>query len=208
MSRIYALLGVMGLWLGSASILLSQADTGRITGTITDTSGAAVPGANVVVENEGTALRRGLTTAESGNYTAALLPPGTYRVTVQKEGFQAADQSNIKLDVDQVARIDFILQLGEVSETIKVESSAITLDTDSPTIGQVVNQRLVSDLPLNGRNFTQLLLLGPGAVQTGGTRGWAQAPKETATTIAWAKRQYGINSNTAPPCPWSQRGGR
>src|SRR5712692_4617113 len=168
MSRIYALLGVMGLWLGSASILLSQADTGRITGTITDTSGAAVPGANVVVENEGTALRRGLTTAESGNYTAALLPPGTYRVTVQKEGFQAADQSNIKLDVDQVARIDFILQLGEVSETIKVESSAITLDTDSPTIGQVVNQRLVSDLPLNGRNFTQLLLLGPGAVQTGG----------------------------------------
>src|SRR5262249_13790192 len=80
----------------------------------------------------------------------------------------AAGQSNIKLDVDQVARVDFVLQVGAVAETVKVESSVVALDTDSPTIGQVVNQRLVVELPLNGRNFTQLLLLGPGAVQTGG----------------------------------------
>ena len=160
--------GVIGLWLASAATVFGQADTGRITGTITDASGGAVPGAKVVVENEGTALRREVTTADSGNYTAALLPPGKYRVTVQKEGFKAAGQSNIKIDVDQIARIDFVLQIGQIAETVRVESSVVALDTESPTIGQVVNQRLVVDLPLNGRNFTQLLLLGPGAVQTGG----------------------------------------
>jgi hypothetical protein len=168
MSKISVKVGVIGLWLVSASILYGQADTGRITGTITDTSEAGVPGARVSVENEGTALRRELTTTDSGNYTAALLPPGKYRVTVQKDGFKAAGQSSIQLNVDQVVRVDFVLQIGEVAETIKVESDVIALDTDSATIGQVVNQRLVVELPLNGRNFTQLLLLGPGAVQTGG----------------------------------------
>lgn len=171
MNKVCAAVITMGLWLGSAAILCGQADTGRITGTITDASRAAVPGARVIVANEGTGLRRELITTESGNYTATLLPPGRYHVTIQKGGFKSAGQSNIKLDVDQVARVDFFLQVGDVAETITVESGAVILDTDSATIGQVVNQRLVTELPLNGRNFTQLLLLGPGAVQTGGEQG-------------------------------------
>src|SRR5262245_58364848 len=116
MTNIHVRAGVMGLWLFSASVLYGQADTGRITGTITDTTEAGVPGARVSVENEGTALRRELVTGDSGNYTAALLPPGKYRVTVQKEGFKAAGQSSIQLNVDQVVRVDFVLQLGEVAE--------------------------------------------------------------------------------------------
>ena len=94
MIRVSVSVAVIAMFFCSSNVIFGQADTGRITGTVTDSSGATVPAATVVVENEGTALKRELTTTDAGHYTAPLLPPGNYRVTVQKQGFKAAGQSN------------------------------------------------------------------------------------------------------------------
>jgi hypothetical protein len=162
------------LWSFSIAILMlggvatAQNTSGTITGRITDTTGASISGARVSVMNAGSGDKRNLVTDPSGNYTAALLLPGSYTVTSEKEGFKTQVQTGITLQVDQTVRVDAALEVGSTNERIEVTANALTLDTDSSTIGTVVDQRQVSELPLNGRSFVSLLFLEPGAVQTGG----------------------------------------
>lgn len=151
-----------------ASPLMAQNTTGSITGRLTDTSGAVVPGAKVTVENTGTGEKRMLTSDGSGGFTATLLLPGGYSVTSELEGFKTEVRNGITLQVDQTVRVDMSLAIGSASERVEVNANALTLDTDSATIGTVVDQKQVSELPLNGRSFVSLLFLEPGAVQTGG----------------------------------------
>ncbi|HTF61452.1 MAG TPA: carboxypeptidase-like regulatory domain-containing protein [Edaphobacter sp.] len=151
-----------------SELLYAQNTSGTITGRVTDTTGATISGARVSIINIGSGDKRDITTDASGNFTATLLLPGSYNVTAEKEGFKTQVRTGITLQVDQTVRVDSSLEVGSTSERVEVTANALTLDTDSSTIGTVVDRRQVSELPLNGRSFVNLLFLEPGAVQTGG----------------------------------------
>jgi hypothetical protein len=149
----------------------AQTATGQITGTVRDTSGAVVPGATVTVHSDLTGLTRTATTNPSGDYSFPLLPTGVYAVSAELAGFSVAKQLGIRLNVDQTARIDLTLAVGAATETVEVQAATVALDTETATVGQVITEKQITDLPLNGRNFLSLLFLGAGAVETGGEQG-------------------------------------
>src|SRR6266481_5932498 len=140
----------------------AQVASAEIRGTILDSSGAAVASAKVVATNRETNVSRDTTSDTTGNYVITLLPPGDYQVTVEAPGFRRLIQSGITLQINQQARLDLTLQLGQVSETVEVSAQAPLLESDSSSIGTVVSEKLVNQLPLNGRNFVTLALLTPG----------------------------------------------
>jgi hypothetical protein len=146
--------------------LLAQT-TSQINGTITDTSGAGVPAATVTVVNIETQLSREVLTNNEGFYSAPLLPPGRYQVRVQKESFKPVVRDNITLEVNQVARLDFSLELGAVTESVLVSATAPLIESDTSSLGQVIETKQIVDLPLNGRNFVSLAILGPGVTGVG-----------------------------------------
>jgi len=141
---------------------VSLAQTADVTGRVTDTSEAVIPNADVAVTNLGTGIKRNTTSNEDGYYTVPLLPPGDYKIFVQKPGFKTASRSKIKLEVQQVARVDFELEVGEVTTTVEVTGEAPLLQSQHVTLGDVIAEKEVKELPLNGRNFVQLLTLTPG----------------------------------------------
>ena len=143
-----------------------QGVTASILGTISDATGAVLPGVTVVATNEGTGLRREVLTNESGNYTIPLLPIGTYSVETGLPGFRTEIRTGITLNVDARARIDFALQVGQLTETIEVTSEAPLVATEDSSVGFVVDRRKVTELPLNGRKFEQLVNLVPGATMS------------------------------------------
>ncbi len=153
-------LGVLLLFTASAA--LAQGPSGEITGLVTDTSGAVVPGASISVENAATGAIRQVTTNEAGRYSIPALLPGTYSVTTEKPGFQKQVRSNLLLQVQQIARVDFSLSVGEVTQTLEVVGLAPQLSTEDATVGQVIENRRIVELPLNGRNYLQLTALSPG----------------------------------------------
>ncbi|MCI0621615.1 MAG: TonB-dependent receptor [Acidobacteria bacterium] len=149
-----------------------QAQTAQFVGTVLDPTRAVIPEAEVTAFHVETGIRRRTVTNESGYYTLPSLPTGTYTLQVQKQGFRPVTQSGIKLDIEQVARLDFQLQVGEVTDSIQVEASAPMLQFADSSQGQVIANRQIVELPLNGRNYTQLILLSSGATQPEpGTRG-------------------------------------
>ncbi len=137
--------------------------TGTITGTLTDPTGAVVPNALVTVVNQETNAIRETQSNEDGDFTVALLPPGHYRVAAEKDGFRRSVYNDVTLDVDQTARADFILQLGARNDVVTVTDTPPLVQTDTSTLGQVVNGRQVRELPLNERNFLAFGLLVPGS---------------------------------------------
>ncbi len=154
-----------------AGTLKAQSATGQITGTVKDASGALVPNAKVTLSNQQTGLTRDARTSETGTFTFPLLAVGVYSVSAEQQGFRTAKRSDIQLNVDQVARIDLDLSVGATTETVNVEATAVSIDTENAAVGQVVAQKQISDLPLNGRNFLQLLFIGNGAVTLSGEQG-------------------------------------
>jgi hypothetical protein len=152
---------VFALLLSGPLVLVAQ--TSEITGQVVDPTGARVPGAATVVTNMGTGIKSHTTTNEEGYYTVPALNPGNYEVAVTMLGFKAATRSAVKLDVGQIARIDFRLVLGSPTEQLNITSAAPLVQSESSSVGQVIAQASVVDLPLNGRNFTQLSALTPGA---------------------------------------------
>jgi hypothetical protein len=153
----------------------AQGPAGEITGTVLDISGGVVAGATVTITNTATNLQRTQTTNASGVYDAPALPPGAYSVKVNMTGFKSEVRSNVELQVAQVARLDFSLQPGEVTETVEVQGQAATLDTENSTIGTVIETKRIEDLPLNGRNYLQLASLVPGVTAYGPGDSIAQA---------------------------------
>ncbi len=157
--------------------------TGTILGTVSDASGAIVPNVAVTVTNTGTGAALRTVTSSSGDYFAAALNPGTYSVSAQAKGFEKSVTSGIILTVNQRARVDFALKPGAVSETVDVTAQAVSLDTDSAALSQLVSQQQVEELPLNGRNFMQLLLVGAGAVTVGGEQGTMRQGQGNAISV-------------------------
>lgn len=169
--RIVCLFTLIGLFAvaGYHSARAQSTTFGTILGTVTDPQGAAVPGATVRLTNTGTAVVREITTDGEGNFAARSLVPGNYNVEVTAPNFQKQVQENIKLDVAGSVTLDFHLTVGQVTETVQVQAEATLLKTDEGTIGTVIDNTKVVELPLNGRNFNQLTRTVPGAVR--GTNG-------------------------------------
>ncbi|MBI4888600.1 MAG: TonB-dependent receptor [Acidobacteria bacterium] len=142
----------------------AQDTTATILGTLTDTSGAVLPGVTVTVTRVDTAQTRTVTSDEGGRYRVALLPPGRYEVTAQLSGFQTVVRSGITLTVGQEALVNVQMALGNVAESITVEAAAPLVETTTGTISHVVTEQQLGSLPLNGRDFSQLALLQPGVV--------------------------------------------
>jgi len=144
--------------------LSAQVNTGRILGTVTDQSGGVVAGAMVAVTNSQTGVSRNLVTDGSGEYSAPNLNPGTYTVRVTANGFQAFERQNILLELGKDARIDAQLTPGQITQTIEVKEAVPLLDSTSATIAGTLDTSTILDLPLNGRNYQNLLVLRPGVI--------------------------------------------
>ena len=142
--------------------LRAQVDTGSITGTVTDSSGAVVPGAKITLTNEGTAASLATTTGSDGSYRFSPVRIGNYKIEVAAQGFKTVTEVHVAVNVSSNVTRNFGLQTGAVSETVEVTSTAPLLQSQDASVGQVVDQKNVNDLPLNGRNFTFLAQLAAG----------------------------------------------
>ena len=144
---------------------LAQSTTGRILGTLIDQSGAAVAGATVVITDVQRGISRSLTTDDSGAYSAPDLPPGTYKIHVEARGFKSVERPNVQIEVATDVRADFSLQPGQVSETVTITEDVPLVNTTSATLGGTLSNKEINDLPLNGRNYENLLQLRPGVMR-------------------------------------------
>jgi hypothetical protein len=157
-------LRVLSVFLLLSGTLHGQTTAAQITGRVTDPSDAVVAGANVTATNRATGVTRDTTSNEAGNYAVPLLEPGTYTLSVQRDGFRPVERTGITLHVNQLARIDVVLQVGAVNEKLLVTADAPLLEAEQSSLGAVVDNRKVVDLPLNGRNPFDLVFLTPGAL--------------------------------------------
>ncbi len=149
----------------------AQSNYGTIVGTVTDSTGAALPGAQVVLKNNGTNISQSVAAGATGNYTFLNLNPGVYTVTVTNAGFKAASSNQVDVTIGGTTRVDEALQTGEITETVNVSASNEALQTDSASLGGVVEGRQLLEAPLNGRNVNNLLDFVPGVTPGGGTQG-------------------------------------
>jgi hypothetical protein len=162
MRKLLLLIGLLG-----AVFAIALAQTGgTITGEVKDQSGALVPNATITVTHTATNVARTTPTNSAGLYLFPDLIPGPYRVKASAAGFQTAVVSNIELQVQQTARVDFSLNVGQANQTVEVAANAALLATDSATVGTVIEEQRIMDLPLNGRSYFSLVALSPG-VTTG-----------------------------------------
>ena len=164
MCALYMLL--ISLFISSAT---AQLTTGNINGTVSDSSGAAVPGAKISAKNTETGVMRETVSGNNGHYEIPNLPSGSYEVTATVTGFQTSVRSGITLSVGQNAIVDHKMQVGAVTQEVTVTGEAPVVETTSATVSQLVDEQKVQDLPLRGRDLTQLMFLQPGVLKTPGT---------------------------------------
>ncbi len=195
-----AITAVMLFTLLSAQPLRAQVDAGTILGTVSDASGAPINGAKVTLTNEGTSASLSTITGPEGSYKFTPLKIGSYKVTASFQGFQTTTQINIPVDVGADVVINFTLKPGAVTETVEVSAAPPVLETQSGSVGQVVDSRSVNDLPLNGRNFTFLAQLAAGVnTPQADTRGNAASGAFAANGNRPAQNNYlldGIDNNS------------
>jgi hypothetical protein len=160
-SRIASL--IVCLLLACATQLYAQtAGTGALTGTITDPNKALVADVQVTATNEVTGEARSVQSQQNGTYVVPLLPPGSYQLEFVKAGFKKSVKAGLRINVTETTRLDFELELGTVQELVNITAEAQLLQTESAALGRVTDRRLVSDLPLVSRNYTQIITLSPG----------------------------------------------
>src|SRR5258708_612228 len=158
-------LGIVCLVLAVALPLISQTTTGRILGTVRDQSGAALAAATVTVTDVQRGITRTVTTGGSGEYVVPNLTPGTYTVRAESRGFKTVERPNIQVEVATDLTVDVSLPTGDVKETVIVNEEVPLLNTTSSTLGGTLSNEEINDLPLNGRNYENLLQLRPGVVR-------------------------------------------
>ncbi len=145
------------------AFLNAQYTDGTISGTVSDPSGAMIPGAEVTLTNEATGAKRVVTTNAAGFFTAPTIPLGTYTVSATAKGFKTAENRGIDLHVREEKLVPVVLQIGQVTETVEVTGGATLVELRSGEVSSLIGGQQVSELPLNGRSFVQLTLLVPGA---------------------------------------------
>src|SRR5262249_19110045 len=161
LARVAVSLATMLLVLGLQTS--AQTFRGTILGTVTDTSGAAIAGATVTVKNVDTGLTRVVTTGSEGSYSVPELPIGNYSVTIENAGFKKAVVSGIAVEVSSERRADVTLQAGEVAQTVEVTGDTLPqVESTSNTLGGIIESKIVTNLPVNGRDYQKLIFLVPG----------------------------------------------
>jgi carboxypeptidase family protein len=155
---------ILVLLAGSVASLWAQQSSGSFTGIVTDATGAVIPGATVTATDMDKGSVRTVTSGADGSYDIPLLPPGRYRITVEKQGFEKSVQSEVVLTVDAHLKMDVGLKPGEVTTEVNVTGGAPLLETLNATVGTTIEQEKISELPYNGRNFLQTMLFTPGVV--------------------------------------------
>src|ERR1043166_5805225 len=163
-SRILSCCVLLAVFLGSPIFLThAQVNTASIRGTVTDSTGAVVADASVNASNNATGAKATTLTNAQGIYSFPVLNVGAYTVSAELRGFKTAVRQGVELQVNQTARIDLVLEVGAVTERVVVEERVPLVEAETSSLGRVVSQRDVVDLPLNKRNFSQLVTLVPGA---------------------------------------------
>ncbi len=200
MKRVYtaALIGLLG-WIITSVDLWGQA-TAQISGTVRDQSGAVLPGVGVTATQTDTGISRMTVTNETGSYVLPDLPLGPYKLEATLPGFRTFVQSGIVLQVNNNAVINVVLGVGQVTEQVEVQANAPLVETRSASVGQVMETARIVELPLNGRNAQELLLLGGGGRTSCPSR-WNNLPRE----IADLERRFpghvdGIHPGRDSPC--------
>src|SRR5215467_6362798 len=153
---------------GNGSNGYAQGTTATVSGTVSDSGGAVVPGVKIVILNEETGISREVQSDETGRYTAPSLGLGNYRITASKEGFQSQVRSGITLTVGRQAVVNFELPVGQLAETVEVRGEAPLVETTKGGLGSLVESNTINDLPLNGRDLAQLITLQTGVVEYNG----------------------------------------
>ena len=169
--RLNSVVALAGLMFLSAALATAQLTTGTVTGTITDPSGAAVPGAEVTAKNVETGIARTTVAGPTGRYEISNLAAGSYEVSATSAGFQTSVRSGITLSIGRNAVVDHALQVGNVAEQVTVTGEATLIETTTATVSQLVDAQKVEDLPLNNRDLTQLAVLQPGVIKSPAGRG-------------------------------------
>ena len=201
---------ILNIWCRRVAVLLfalglvvpaiAQVDMGSISGIVRDPSGAGIPNARVVLTNEGTNISASATAGSEGQYTFSPVKAGRYSVSASAIGFRTVKQNNVTLDVQQKLEVDISLIVGQVTETVVVDAAPPLLQTLDASVGQVVEEKAINDLPLNGRNFTFLAQLSAGVTQgQQDTRGLGGSGSFAANGLRPAQNNYlldGIDNNT------------
>jgi Carboxypeptidase regulatory-like domain len=178
------------------AVAQTQAD---ISGVIRDATGAVVPGVMITVTNPATNFARSAISNEAGVYNFPVLQPGRYSIRVELPGFRTITQNDVELQVQQSARLDFTLQVGELSETVEVAGTTALIATENATVGTVIENRRIVDMPLNGRNFLQLVSLSPNVsygFNSAGQAGDRQGGTRAQQNIAVAGQRSSFNHFT------------
>jgi hypothetical protein len=188
--------------LGAGASLHAQVNLATIVGTVKDPSGAVVPKAKVTVTDLGTGIERTTTTDHNGYYTITNLAVGHYSLTVSMPGFRTYTIRDFELQVGQSARMDVALQVGAATQQVTVSTAAPLISTTRSDVGQVVDRRVLNNIPLNGREFWQLTQLTPGANYTPG----GQSPYTSSTAIRATSVNVTINSGNTDQTGWDLDG--
>jgi len=200
------ILGAAWLWLGVLSVALAlppaspAQDTGYISGTVTDKSGAAVVSADVVITDAGGSLTRTTSTNADGAYVVAGLPGAIYNIVVTAKGFQKYSATKVVLDVAQKIRVDVQLTVGAITEVVEVTGESVAqVETTSSDLTSTITGKQIDQLVLNGRNFTQLVTLAPGVVN--------QTGQDEGTVGVYGNVAYSMNGGRTEYNNWELDGG-
>src|SRR5688500_11748783 len=191
MKRVLVIAAAVLLTIGAPAWARAQA-SGQINGAVTGASGGVRPGVTVDAISAVTGAWRTALTVADGLYTIPLLPPGNYTVKASLQGFRTSQREGVRVTVSETARVAFQLEVGQLTETITVSAEATLVETSNATHGIVIDERKVVDLPLNGRNFTQLGTLIPGVVAPPGGLG-GQAGDATPGGFGNATGGFNVN---------------
>ncbi|MGH9667685.1 MAG: carboxypeptidase regulatory-like domain-containing protein, partial [Bryobacteraceae bacterium] len=189
---------IPALILALSGLRLGAQDAGEITGTVTDSTGAVIAGAVVTATNAATNQGRTAASNDTGNYSAPYLVPGVYDVRVEHLGFKISTRKGVEIQVGAVVRLDFQMQVGEVSQQMEVIGGAPLLSTESVALGTVIENRRIVDLPLNGRDYLQLVTLSPNVTTEGGAggAGGLQGGTRSQTSLSVAGQRLEFNRYT------------
>src|SRR5215813_11009313 len=185
--RFFAAIVSITFFFSTCSLLEGQSTYGAITGSVIDPSGAAITDAKVTLTNLGTTETRTQPTNADGLYSFVNLVPGDYKIDVEKSGFKHITRTPIVVEVQQSAKIDVTLPIGEANESVEVTAETPLLQADTSSLGQVVEQRKANELPLNGRNIYNLITVSPAAVAQGQAGGSPVGPNP----FGWGNYQVG-----------------
>ena len=188
-----ALVSIAAIFILLSPQLKSQSTSGSVIGTVTDSSGAIVPGASVTLTNTGTNEKKSVKTDNAGNYQFANVLPAVYKIEIDKSGFKRFIRVPVEVQVGAAPRIDVAMEVGSATETVEVTTQAPLLETESGSVSSEVEGKTVQEMPLNGRNTMNLIALAPGVVPQGSTQGGTglNQPGGNTNNAGWGNYQIG-----------------